>query len=291
MIFPKVLIELQLILIDQISKTFSQIQGFTDQNGTELNNLNMVQTKIIPTLVTNTYTLKYVITNKLSQDDYIVELDDATTNYENDYIDVNGNNRYYLELNTDSDGNTIINENTGTQYNYANTGTTAITGTSWNAFLGFTDVSYSLSETREIVASRDVMIDISKTMIIQDGVNNQIFFLPQTNVKGLSDSSGVKRITLSLAQGIYNDYTLYNQINTVLNQNNQLSNSIVYSTFEKGLEYTVFQTCINQVYTAEDYKLIFYDASSADTMVLTSITANSFSTTTWDVTIGWLLGF
>lgn len=289
--FPEGSYRTQLILIDQISKTFSQIQGFTDQNGTELNNLNMVQTKIIPTLVTNTYTLKYVITNKLSQDDYIVELDDATTNYENDYIDVNGNNRYYLELNTDSDGNTIINENTGTQYNYANTGTTAITGTSWNAFLGFTDVSYSLSETREIVASRDVMIDISKTMIIQDGVNNQIFFLPQTNVKGLSDSSGVKRITLSLAQGIYNDYTLYNQINTVLNQNNQLSNSIVYSTFEKGLEYTVFQTCINQVYTAEDYKLIFYDASSADTMVLTSITANSFSTTTWDVTIGWLLGF
>ena len=48
---------------------------------------------------------------------------------------------------------------------------------------------------------------------------------------------------------------------------------------------------MNQVYTAQDYELIFYDASSTDTMTLTSITANSFSTTTWDVTIGWLLGF
>lgn len=289
--FPEGSYRTQLVLIDQINKTFSQIQGVTDPNETELNNLNMVQTKIISTLVTDTYTFKYIITNKLSQDDYIVELDDATTNYENDYIDVNGNNRYYLELNTDADGNATLNETTGTQYNYANTGTTAITGTSWNAFLGFTDVSYSLTETREIVASRNVMVDISKTMIVQEGLNNQIFFIPQSSVKGLSDSSGVKRITLSLPQGIYTDYTLYNQINSDLSGNSQLNNSIVYSTFEKGLEYTVFQTCINQVYTAEDYKLIFYDASSADTMVLTSITANSFSTTTWDVTIGWLLGF
>ena len=288
--FPEGSYRTQLILLDQINKTFSQIQGITDPNGTDLNNLNMIQTKILPTLVTNTYKFKYIITNKLSQDDYIVELDDATSNYENDYIDVNGNNRYFLELNTDAEGNATLNE-TGTQYNYANTGTTPITGTSWNAFLGFTDVSYSLDETREIVASRNVMIDISKTMIVQEGVNNEIFFIPQSSVKGLSDSSGVKRITLSLPQGIYTDYTLYNQINNDLSGNSQLSNSIVYPTFEKGLEYTVFQTCINQVYTAEDYKLTFYDASSADTMVLTSITANSFSTTTWDVTIGWLLGF
>lgn len=281
-----------LILQTTTNTIFSQIQGTTDASGTPLNNLNMIGTRFIDLpRAGGTVNFRYVINNKLSQDDYIVELEDSKSDYENQYINTNGNNRYYLQENVNDIGVPILNTETGTNYNYAVTDTSYITGTSWNAFLGFTDVSYSLQKTREMLASRNVMIDISKTMIVEKDNNDAIFFIPQSSVKGLSDSSGVKRITLTIPQGIYTEYTLYNQINTDLSNNSQVNNSIMYSSFDEGNEYAVLQTCVNQVYTAQDYELIFYDASSTDTMTLTAITANSFSTTTWDVTIGWLLGF
>ena len=65
----------------------------------------------------------------------------------------------------------------------------------------------------------------------------------------------------------------------------------MYSSFDQGSEYTVFQLCANQVYTAEDYLLTFFDSSDVNVQNVTAITTNSFQSTTWDVTIGWLLGF
>ena len=44
-------------------------------------------------------------------------------------------------------------------------------------------------------------------------------------------------------------------------------------------------------YTAEDYILQFFDQETTPVQNVTSVTTNSFRTTTWDVTIGWILGF
>lgn len=282
------------ILQTMVNQTLTSIQGINDPSGTLLNGLDMTQSTLtMPSnYPTNTnWSFRYIISNKLTQDDYIVELTDDSTAYENTYIDLSGNNRYTLERNLDASGVPVIDPVNQTTYKYNTPTSTFVTGTSWNAFLGFTDASYTLSKTREIVGSRQVMQDISKTMIIEASNNDALFLTPQSSVKGLVDSSGVKKITISIPQGIYSNYALYNEINIQLKANTQTENSIVYSSFDQGSEYTVFQLCANQVYTAEDYLLTFFDSSDVNVQNVTAITTNSFQSTTWDVTIGWLLGF
>ena len=80
-------------------------------------------------------------------------------------------------------------------------------------------------------------------------------------------------------------------MNTKLNNDTQLQDSIIYSYFDDiGNESTVMQMNINKIYTAEDYILKFYDEDAA-TVNIKSVNTNSFEATTWDVTLGWLLGF
>jgi len=300
-------------LENAINNKFSSIQGETDSSGIPLYGLNLSQSKFrfAPSDQQSTsffsWYLKLVVTNNLTQSDYILEFTDISngvpyTSYENPWVDASNNERYSL----DSSGLLVTSANL------------PLTGTSWNAFLGFSDVSYSLApETepgytqsfigKEVVAERDILKDISGSIFIYetdvtdpDGVigfnqNNTITFIPQTNVSGLSDSSGVKRIQIEIPGGIYSYYNLLNAINIKLNDNEQTKGSVLYNYFSLStdLDYTVFQMNINKVYTAQDYVLEFYNPTEVPiTDKVRNITsANSFQAITWDVTLGWLLGF
>lgn len=282
------------ILQDMINNTFASIQGLTDSADVSLNGLNMSNTKFY--VYDASWILVTEVDNKLTQEDYHVVLSDENPNasYINNWMDEDGNVRYSLDIS----GNLVTSNNPG-----------ITTNSMWNSYLGFTDASYTLVTEptgTEIVSDRDVMYDISKTLFIYESniqevdgsdiitlknKNNIFSFIPQSNVKGLSDSSGVKRIDIDLSGGIYPLYYLYNAINTRLRNNEQTTNSIVYSYFDKqGKENTVMQLNINKVYTAKDYLLKFYDENAA-TVNIKSVNTNSFEATTWDVTLGWLLGF
>ena len=283
------------VLQRAINDVFSKIQGLNDDEGIALNGLNMSQSRV--EITDTTFTFYYYIINKLTQDDYTVELTDtiggvAYTDYENNYYDITGNERYSIESTVDASGITTLSYS---DPDASGSGVpSGITGNSWDALLGFTELSYSLlGSQREIIGSRDIMYDISKTIMINETElkNNTLFFTPQSSVKGLTDASGVKKIEIDVPDGIYNIYGLYNTINNRLRDNPQTNNSILYSTFDKGTEYSVFQMCINQKYTAEDYILSFYDRDAVELQNIQTITTNSFQTTTWDVTIGWLLGY
>jgi hypothetical protein len=277
------------LLQRMINDTFAKIQGLTDSSGTDLNGLIMSQSKV--EITDSQIKFYYRIVNKITQDDYIVELTDtsggnAYTSYENNYYDLSGNERYSVEKVTDGLGNVTI--------SYTESTASGITGNSWNALLGFTDVSYSLAgRERKIIGSRDIMYDISKTIIVDEELydNNTIFFTPQSSVKGLIDENGVKKMEVDVPDGIYTAYGLYNVINYDLSNNPETENSRIYSTFDRGIEYSVFRTCINAKYTVDDYILQFYDQETSPVQNVTAVTTNSFQATTWDVTIGWLLGF
>ena len=287
-------------LITMVNETFAAIQGTRDKNNTELHGLNMTQSKIIVNNSSSTSTIAFTcsISNKLTQNDYEVVLSDTKNDYENPWIDTDGNERYVIEREAvlDADGN-----DTGEVLVRKNTPTTAsqpFTGTSWNALLGFAQTSYPLQSiekqaTRELVAERDVMQDPTKTMLIDSEYleNNTIFFTPQSTVSGLNGAEGLKKVTLSVPSGLYSLYQLYNQINTELAAIPQTKDSMVYSTFDGGNEYSVFQMNINESYTAKDYVLMFYDESEPIVQNVKTVTNNSFGTTAWDVTVGWLLGF
>ena len=255
-----------------------EVQITSERADKNIESSSMSQTKIE---ITDTeIKLYYRIVNKITQDDYIVELTDTNggvpyTNYENNYYDLSGDERYSVEKVTDPSGNVTI--------NYAESTASGITGNSWNALLGFTDVSYSLTGTeRKIIGSRDIMHDISKTMIIDEKIyeNNAIFFTPQSSVKGLIDSNGVKKIEIDVPDGIYTTYGLYNVINYDLSNNPETEHTRLYSTFDRGIEYSVFRTCINMKYTAEDYILQFYDQETSPVQNVTAVTTNSFQATT-----------
>lgn len=290
---------------NMINATFSKIQGITDASGTALNGLRMVNSALDFTS-NNNWNLKIQVDNRLTAGDYKVVFADSGTSYSNEWIDTNGNVRYYLNTDPEtieSSGNVLQNTSTGN----------AITGTLWDAYLGFTNAEYNLgsdisSNVIEIVSSRDVMFDVSKVMqVYEENVekidvssntvierkNNILTFTPQTNVKGLIDANGVKKIEIELAGGLYPLYYLYNEINTKLNiADSQSENSVIYSFFDsEGLETTVIQTNINKVYTAQDYLLEFYNAEEAATQNIKNVTNDSFAAITYDVTLGWQLGF
>lgn len=297
------------LLVNAINKTFASIQGETDPNGNPLYGLNLTQSRFYMAYVeegdtadTYDWALKVSVNNNLTELDYQLELSDTITTYENPWIDANGNNRYSL----DSSGDLITSANSPFQ------------GTSWNAYLGFTDFSYSLIPPNatgttqlitgtEVLGSRDVMNDISGAIIIYENniadnagtvkfnQNNVLTFLPQTNVTGLIDASGVKRIEVNLPGGIYPYYSLLNAINIQFQITDELKSSIVYDYFSSTSDedYTVFQMNINKIYTAQDYILEFYNSTEVpiSDKVRNITSATSFQAVTWDVTLGWLIGF
>lgn len=284
-------------LVTMINETFAAIQGTRDKNNTELHGLNMAQSKIT---IQSTSSMAFTcsISNKLTQNDYEVVLSDTKSDYENPWIDTDGNERYFIEREAvlDADGNEtgeyLVRKNTPTSTSQP------FAGTSWSALLGFTQTTYSLQSiekraTRELVAERDVMQDPTKTMLIDSEYleNNTIFFTPQSTVSGLKGSQGLKKVTLSIPSGLYSLYQLYNQINTELAAIPETKDSIVYSAFDGGNEYSVFQMNINESYTAKDYVLMFYDDTEPIVQNMKTVTNNSFGTTAWDVTVGWLMGF
>lgn len=298
------------LLVNAINTAFAQIQGETDPSGNPLYGLNMSRSKFYMSDVdgSNEYNwvLQLVVSNNLSQNDYQLEFADTKTDYENPWIDANENYRYSL----DSSGNLV----TSTE--------PALTGTSWDAFLGFTDVSYSLIPPStldanavnrtgptgtEIVAARDIMNDLSGSIFIYESdiaipdgsvnyyQNNTISFLPQTNVKGLIDASGIKRLEIAIEGGIYTYYGLLNALNNQLQLLPETVGSIIYNYFSNmnDNDYTVFQMNINKVYTAQDYILEFYNEEEVaiSDKVRNITSSNSFQAITWDVTLGWMLGY
>ena len=298
------------LLVNAINTAFAQIQGETDPSGNPLYGLNMSRSKFCMGDVDGSteykWVLQLVVSNNLSQNDYQLEFADSKTDYENPWIDANENDRYSL----DSSGNLVTSAEP------------ALTGTSWNAFLGFTDVSYSLippstldanavnrtgSTGTEIVASRDIMNDLSGSIFIYESditipdgsvnyfQNNIVSFLPQTNVKGLIDASGIKRLEIAIDGGIYTYYGLLNALNSQLQLVPETVGSIIYNYFSNvnDSDYTVFQMNINKVYTAQDYILEFYDEEEVaiSDKVRNITSSNSFQAITWDVTLGWMLGY
>ena len=64
-----------------------------------------------------------------------------------------------------------------------------------------------------------------------------------------------------------------------------LLRSVIYSYFDStGTEYALLQININKLFTAVDYELEFFDHQN-------EIPSTDENTVTWDVTLGWLLGF
>jgi len=189
--------------------------------------------------------------------------------------------------------------NWDTNYTYGNWILNDISN-SWSYNMKIGQRAYDISMVR---APTDTYIKIygvdaiNDASIILNTTNNKIYLYPITNEKGgegLYTTDGANSITMSIPPGSYNQLnllrTINNLFNTTLTSNgfNIAKDSIITNVTINSQSYIKIRTNINKFYTARDYQLIFYDPTST---TLVNSANNQMVVSTWDSTLGWLLGF
>jgi hypothetical protein len=83
-------------------------------------------------------------------------------------------------------------------------------------------------------------------------------------------------------------YDIITQINNQINLNNIFKGSTISTITNNSLNYNQFSFNINKLFSAQDYRVVFYDPFS---FVKCNVGDSSIQNVTWDQTMGWILGF
>jgi hypothetical protein len=176
-----------------------------------------------------------------------------------------------------------------------------VTKNVWNNNL-YLDNSYNLGNS--IISSNifTTIFDVSYVQItgntsigkniitVNKNVNDS--FTLQASSPGVYDSTGYNSINITIDPAEYNVDSLITEINRKLVIQNPGSNIYKYRAgYDKNgkqIEYIVMRINHNKVFTTNDYRVVFYDPFS---FVRCYVGATSVRNTTWDTTIGWILGF
>jgi hypothetical protein len=131
---------------------------------------------------------------------------------------------------------------------------------------------------------------VSSNLLTVTTGNNTISFLAYED--GVKDTTGANNITLTIPMGTYSIDTLLTAINVQIAATTSGVTSILgtyFSSFTNNSNtYIKIRTNLSRVYTAQDYNLVFYDLFSFS---YCPPGVKSYQNTTWDTTLGWLLGF
>jgi hypothetical protein len=116
---------------------------------------------------------------------------------------------------------------------------------------------------------------VNSGVVTADGTNDILITIPPAT------SSSNYQYTRKQIFDIING-----QFNSSANQ--VFAGSSIYTKTINGIEYVNIRLNINKLYTAKDYRLVFYDPYS---FVKCFVGAPSVRNVTWDSTLGWILGF
>jgi hypothetical protein len=122
-------------------------------------------------------------------------------------------------------------------------------------------------------------------------ITNQIQITNNNNsIQFISNNSNTPTdtITISILPKNYSLSQLYAAINSAFAENKKTNGSMIQQYVLNGIVYTQLKLNINNVFTTSDFNLVFYDPISFITCFSGS---KSVQNTTWDTTIGWILGF
>ena len=150
---------------------------------------------------------------------------------------------------------------------------------------------YSVSNTSysEILGNQVIGSDFLNL----DSTNNKITLSPveiSEGGEGIYTSDNLNTDIIEITPGSYTRGELVKSINTAYSTKT-LSNGTLLSIISDtstGLDFTKIRVNVNRTYRANDYKIVFYDPSS---FVTYAIGTNIVTNTTWDATLGWILGF
>jgi hypothetical protein len=163
---------------------------------------------------------------------------------------------------------------------------------SWSDFL-FLDSSYNLANYPILYAG---VFDVSYSDILEntkiyknlltvkEGINDTITL--QANSAGIVDVNGsnANDWTITVPPGDYSAQKMVDTLNTLFQSTSQWTGSSLYYRDN----HIYFRINSGKVFNTNDYKLVFYDPYS---FVRCFVGASSVRNTSWDSTIGWILGF
>ena len=155
----------------------------------------------------------------------------------------------------------------------------------WNPFN--INSRYDLSQNvsagyADIKGYSPVEDSITQSITLYDNCNNTLTF--STN----DPKAPTETITIDISSGTYTTVPLYAAINRALSNNPRTYGSYIRSFIQNNEEYSYLWININRVYTTQNYVLDFYNPVN---FVSCYAGATSVQNTTWDSTIGWMLGF
>ena len=157
---------------------------------------------------------------------------------------------------------------------------------SWYSFLHFSQPSYDLNIT-PIVKSSD---NFYSNQLLLTNTNNYFYINAIQNetggvyVNGMTDYNIPLFLTLPIGS-LYTKEMIVNNINKLLYENTLSSGSYIDVTSTKK---TIFRININKIFTAQDYRIVFFDKTFTQCKFGSS---SSVENVKWDTTIGWILGY
>ena len=176
------------------------------------------------------------------------------------------------------------------------------TQTSWNQLAidaSFMNLGVDLSSNISNITNSGTKTTLQMTeQILSNSIkftnDNNYFYMKPYDAGVLSiDGANDIKVTIpaydpSSSQIIYSRTSLIGAINEVLSSTIYTYGSAVSIYTVNSIEYTKFRINITKIYTTKDYKLVFYDQQS---FVKCYTGVSSVTNTTWDTTMGWILGF
>ena len=200
-------------------------------------------------------------------------------------------NNYQVELKeTDISGNPVNSDDT-----------------MWKTKFKLTDLSYNMYDTSNQPNQNYYTIiggeSIDSTPLTLSKNTNKIYIYPESsNINNFHSSYGLYNssyddynqsngITLTLETGVpFTRAKLINTINSLLTSTLSPNGDAIAlnSNISVTNDITTLFLNINKSYTSNDYRVVFYDPNS---FVTFAIGNNVVTSTTWDATLGWTLGF
>jgi hypothetical protein len=147
---------------------------------------------------------------------------------------------------------------------------------SLDSFYDTTNGAYGVITGRSQISGDEITIlDGSNTIVLQTNGKSK-YSIPSNT------------ITLTIPSAKYTINTLYNAITAEFNKYPMLYGSSISKLERNSKVYTKLVLMINNIYTSKDYNIVFYDPFSFAKCYSGS---RSVQNTTWDSTLGWILGY
>ena len=140
----------------------------------------------------------------------------------------------------------------------------------------------------QVIARDTILLD--NTLTIETGINDTLSFVGFE--EGVYSANGENDIVITIPSGVYSSTYLIEEINTQIGTLTSLPSfsNTSFSIVERndGQEYIKINANIIRTYDTRDYNLVFYDQVSFSKCITG---ASSVQNTTWDTTVGWIMGF